>query len=93
MIQRKNPLRGCEDAPDSIIEIVSKSTQKIHYSNKNALYADSAVRKYWIVDQTREQNTAYSHEEDAAPTIIPFNSNVKVKIFENLEICIEDLLK
>lgn len=85
--------RGCEGAPDFIIEIVSPSSRKMDYSTKNALYADSGVREYWIVDPARERTTVYRYEEDAAPTIIPFNSNVKVKIYDNLEICIADLLK
>lgn len=85
--------RGCEGAPDFIIEIVSPSSRKMDYTTKNALYADSSVREYWIVDPARERTTVYRYEEDAAPTIIPFNSNVKVKIFDNFEICIADLLK
>ncbi len=33
--------RGCEGAPDFIIEIVSPSSRKMDYSTKNALYADA----------------------------------------------------
>lgn len=91
----KNKLsdRGCEGAPDFIIEIVSPSSRKMDYSTKNALYADSGVREYWIVDPARERTTVYYYEEDAAPTIIPFSGNIKVNIYENFEICIADLLK
>ena len=37
--------RGCEGAPDFVIEIVSPSSRKMDYSLKNALYADSNVRE------------------------------------------------
>lgn len=84
--------RGCEGAPDFIIEIVSPSSRKMDYSTKNALYADSGVREYWIVDPARERTTVYRYEEDVAPVIIPFSENVKLKIYENFEICIADLL-
>ena len=85
--------RGCEGAPDFIIEIVSPSSRKMDYSFKNALYSDSEVREYWIVDSARERTTVYRYEQDAAPVIIPFNDFVKVGIYDDLEICIADLLK
>ena len=85
--------RGCEGAPDFIIEIVSPSSRKMDYSTKNALYADAGVREYWIVDPARERTTVYRYEEDVAPVIVPFHDILKLKIFEDFEICIDDLLK
>lgn len=85
--------RGCEGAPDFIIEIVSPSSRKMDYSTKNALYANADVREYWIVDPTRERTTVYRYEEDVAPIIIPFSDMLKLKIFEDFEICIAELLK
>ena len=84
---------GCEGAPDFIIEIVSPSSRKMDYSTKNALYADAGVREYWIVDPARERTTVYRYEEDVAPVIVPFHDILKLKIFEDFEICIDDLLK
>lgn len=84
--------RGCEGAPDFVIEIVSPSSRKMDYSLKNALYSDADVREYWIVDPARERTTVYRYEEDVAPIIIPFDNYVKVGIYGNLKICIADLL-
>ena len=56
--------RGCEGAPDFIIEIVSPSSRKMDYSTKNTLYTDAGVREYWIVDPARERTTVYRYEED-----------------------------
>ena len=84
--------RGCEGAPDFVIEIVSPSSRKMDYSLKNALYSDANVREYWIVDPARERTTVYRYEEDVAPIIIPFDNYVKVGIYDDLKICIADLL-
>ena len=85
--------RGCEGAPDFVIEIVSPSSRKMDYSLKNALYADSNVREYWIVDPARERTTVYRYEQDVAPIIIPFGDWIKVGIYGDLKICIDELLK
>ena len=42
--------KGCNGAPDFIIEIVSPGSRRMDYSTKNALYSDAGVREYWIVD-------------------------------------------
>lgn len=85
--------RGCEGAPDFIIEVVSPSSRRMDYSTKNALYLDAGVREYWIVDPAKERTTVYRYEEDAAPTIISFDQAIQVGIYSDLSITISDLLK
>lgn len=91
----KNKLtdRGCNGAPDFIVEIVSPSSRRIDYSTKNTIYSESGVREYWIVDPAKERTTVYRYEEDAAPMIIPFEQPVVVGIYGDLQITIADLLK
>jgi Uma2 family endonuclease len=84
--------RGCEGAPDFIIEIVSPSSRKMDYSTKNTLYSDAGVREYWIVDPQRERTTIYSYDDDAAPTIIPFEQDIVANIYSDLKINISKLL-
>lgn len=91
----KNKLsdRGCEGAPDFIVEVVSPSSRKMDYSTKNALYSEAGVLEYWIVDPVKERTTVYRYEEDAAPMIIPFDQPVVVGIYGDLQITVSDLLK
>lgn len=91
----KNKLtdKGCNGAPDLVVEIVSPSSRKMDYSIKNGKYAEAGVREYWIVDAEKERTTVYLFEEDAAPVIIPFNQSITVGIYDGLNINISDLLK
>ncbi len=84
--------RGCNGAPDFIIEIVSPSSRKMDYSTKNALYANAGVREYWIVDPEKDRTTVYRYEEDAAPTIVPFHQPIQAGIYNDLSITIAELL-
>lgn len=90
----KNKLteRGCEGAPDFIIEIVSTGSRKQDYLTKMVLYSESGVREYWIVDPEKERTTIYRFEEDAAPTIFPFHQAISVGIYDDLLITVSELL-
>ena len=90
----KNKLsdRGCEGAPDFIIEIVSPSSRRMDYSTKNALYSEAGVREYWIVDPVKERVTVYHYEEDDAPTIYSFDQPITVAIYGDLQITVSTLL-
>lgn len=85
--------KGCEGAPDFIIEVVSPSSRRMDYNIKNAKYAEAGVREYWIVDPAKDRTTVYRYEEDAAPMIVPFNQPVIVGIYGDLQITISELLK
>ena len=41
--------KGCNGAPDWIIEIVSPSSQHLDYLTKLLKYRTAGVREYWIV--------------------------------------------
>ena len=90
----KNKLtdKGCNGAPDLVIEIISPSSRKMDYSTKNALYSEAGVREYWIVDPAKERTTVYRYEEDAAPIIFPFSETIIVGIYEDLAINIDKLI-
>lgn len=78
--------KGCNGAPDWIIEIVSPSSRKMDYGIKMSSYMQAGVREYWIVDPTRERITVYVYEQDWAPMIYGFKDSIKVGVFNDLEI-------
>lgn len=85
--------RGCVGTPDFVIEVVSKSSRKMDYTTKNALYSDAGVREYWIVDPEKERTMIYYYEQDEVPMIILFTQTIQSGIYEGLEINISELLK
>jgi len=84
--------RGVKGAPDFIAEIVSPSSRKMDYVTKAGLYLEAGVREYWIVDPEKKCTTVYYFEEDAAPMIVPFSSGLSVRIYGDLEICMDTIL-
>lgn len=78
--------RGCNGAPDWIIEIVSPGSRAMDYYTKLSLYREAGVREYWIVDPVKQAIFVYGMEQAAAPVIYSFADKIKVNIYENLEI-------
>ncbi len=85
--------RGCEGAPDFIIEVVSPSSRQMDYAKKVSLYLDAGVREYWIVDSLKRHTTVYRFEEDVAPIVFPFGESIAVGIYGDLEINIGKLVE
>lgn len=84
--------RGCNGAPDWIIEIVSPSNPAHDYFQKLNLYANAGVKEYWIVDPEKKRTTVYKFENDLIPSVIPFNEDIDSGIFNRLNINISKLL-
>ena len=78
--------RGCNGAPDWIIEIVSPSSRSMDYYTKLSLYRSAGVREYWIADPINQTVLVYDMEHAAAPVICSFHNTVKTTIYDNLEI-------
>ena len=86
--------RGCDGAPDWIIEIVSPGTASHDYIRKLNLYADAGVREYWIVDPREEKVLVYRlAEEEIKVEPHSFQEKVKAGIFEDLWIDFQEVVK
>ena len=57
--------KGCNGAPDWIIEIVWSSSRTMDYLTKLFKYRTSGVREYWIVDPFKERITVYFFERES----------------------------
>lgn len=84
----KNKLDGkrCNGAPDFIIEIVSPANSSDDYIRKLYYYKNAGVREYWIVDPRRKTVTVNYFEGDIVSVQYPFDSIIKVNIYDDLYI-------
>lgn len=77
--------RGCNGAPDWIIEIVSPSSRRMDYFTKLFKYRTAGVREYWIVDPDKNRITVYNFESE--DTIeYTFSDSVKTGIYEDFTV-------
>ena len=89
--------RGCQGAPDWIIEILSKSTAEKDLKDKFELYQFAGVQEYWIVSQD-QTILPYCINENSQFELIrqqPFvrHERLPVGIFEGFEMDLEDVFE
>jgi Uma2 family endonuclease len=77
--------KGCDGAPDWIIEIVSPGNKNMDYLVKLLKYQSSGVREYWVVDTESERISVYNFEHDEME-VYRLDDKVKAGIYEDLEI-------
>ena len=83
--------RGCNGAPDWMIEIVSPGSQQMDYMIKLFKYRTAGVREYWIVDKAKNRITVYNFEKDDMKEYT-FTDSVKAGIYADLEIDFSKIL-
>ena len=84
--------RGCEGAPDWIIEITSPSTSRMDYSIKLFKYRTAGVREYWIVNPITKIVQTYCFEGEDDSCQHTFDDPIQTHIFDDLTIKISDFL-
>ena len=91
----KNKLddRGCNGAPDWIIEIVSPSTKRMDYGIKLFKYRTAGVREYWIVNPATNIVNVFDLQNDSFSDQYTFDADIPVCIYNDLVINISELLK
>lgn len=77
IIYDKNKItdKGCNGAPDWVIEIVSSSSKQMDYYKKLFKYRTAGVREYRVVDPEKKLVTIYSFERDSMEEY-PFDSDI-----------------
>lgn len=77
--------RGCNGAPDWILEIVSPSSRRMDYFTKLFKYRISGVREYWIVDPDKNRILVYNFESENTGDYT-FSDSIKAGIYDDLYI-------
>lgn len=77
--------KGCNGAPDWIIEIVSIESRRMDYNTKMFKYQESGVREYWIVDPAKDRIMVWNFENDDSEDYT-FKDKVKAGIYPDLYI-------
>ncbi len=83
----KNKLtdKGCNGAPDWIIEIASPGSRRMDYFTKLFKYRTAGVREYWLVDPDKSRILVYNFEtEDTLE--YSFSDSVKAGIYSDFSI-------
>lgn len=83
--------RGCNGAPDWIIEIVSPGSSRMDYYTKLSLYRSAGVREYWIVDPMKQTVLVYDMEHDSAPSLYSFSDRIPVNLYDDFRIDFREL--
>lgn len=78
--------RGCEGAPDLVVEVVSPSTSGMDYITKLGLYRNAGVREYWICDPGRSQVLRYDLGSEQLIETHDFSEPVKSTVLAGLEV-------
>ncbi len=83
----KNKLtdKGCNGAPDWIIEVVSPGSQRMDCMMKLFKYRTAGVKEYWIVDPLKKLVTVYDFVQDGFGEY-RMSEVVKGNVFRELEI-------
>lgn len=90
--QNKLTEKGCNGAPDWIIEIASPSTSRIDYGIKLFKYRSAGVREYWIVNPKTCTVNVFDFENEKVSNQYSFDDNISVCIYEDLNINLSDML-
>ena len=78
--------RGCEGAPDFVVEVVSPSNPEMDYISKLSLYREAGVREYWICDPQRKRVLAYRFDTEAVMDTYAFTRTVPAMVFPGFEV-------
>jgi Uma2 family endonuclease len=83
--------KGCNGAPDFIIEIVSQSTKRMDYGIKLFKYRSSGVREYWIINPLSRTINVFDFEHnDENSNSYTFDDEITSCIYPDFKIRLSD---
>ena len=85
--------RGCNGAPDLMIEIISPKNSKHDVDTKFKLYEEAGVLEYWIVEPYDKMILIYTLKDGKYIGLKPYTVGeiLASPLFPNLQIALEDV--
>ena len=83
--------KGCDGAPDFVIEVVSPSTASRDYLYKLNQYQRAGVKEYWIVNPDSKSVNVYGFSDGNGTGAYSFSDAIPCLTFPGLTICMDDL--
>ena len=83
--------KGCQGAPDWVIEIISPSSKRMDYYLKLHVYEEVGVREYWVVDPEKKSVVVYDLENNESPSLYRFTDTVTARILGDAAIDFSEL--
>ncbi len=84
--------RGCEGAPDLVVEIISESTKKRDYGLKLLKYRTAGVREYWVINPMTKVVMVYNFDDENQNDQYAFSDPITSHILEDYTVCINEIL-
>jgi Uma2 family endonuclease len=85
--------RGCNGAPDLVVEILSPGNTKKELGIKFDLYEENEVKEYWLVDPAEKTVLVYTLQNKKFIGLKPFivEDVLKSPLFPNLKFKVRDI--
>jgi Uma2 family endonuclease len=85
--------RGCNGAPDLIVEIISPNNTKHDVDTKFKLYQDAGVKEYWLIEPFEKLLLIYTLKDGEYIGLKPQSEeeNINSPLFPDLKIALEDV--
>lgn len=87
--------KGCNGAPDLIVEILSPNNSKHDIDTKFNLYQESGVKEYWIVEPEERFVLVYTLQNEEYIGLKPFSEGqiIKSPLFSEMQITVDEVFK
>jgi Uma2 family endonuclease len=87
--------KGCNGAPDLIVEILSPNNSKHDVDTKFNLYQESGVKEYWIVEPEERFVLVYTLQNEEYIGLKPFSEGqiIKSPLFSEMQITVDEVFK
>ncbi|TAF78490.1 MAG: Uma2 family endonuclease [Sphingobacteriales bacterium] len=85
--------KGCNGAPDLIVEILSPNNSKHDVDTKFRLYQESGVKEYWMVEPIEKIVLVYTLQNDVYIGLKPFTDGevIESPLFSDMKIAVADV--